>query len=47
MKRFFEDETGDTNIVSLLIMIILIIVAISLFKPYLFKLIGWFASAVL
>lgn len=44
MKRFFEDETGDTNIVPLIILIIIIVVFTILFKPYISKLLSWIIS---
>lgn len=47
MKRFFEDETGDTNIVPLIIMIVIIIVFGILFKPYISKLLSWVISPLL
>lgn len=47
MKRFFENETGDTNIVSLIILIIIIVVFIILFKPYISKLLSCIISTLL
>lgn len=34
MKKYFKDETGDTNIVSLIILATVIIVAVLIFRPY-------------
>lgn len=39
MKRFFKDETGDTNLVSLVILIAVIVVAVLIFRPYLQQLV--------
>lgn len=39
MKKFFKDETGDTNIVSLIILIGVIGVAVLIFRPYLQQLV--------
>ena len=47
MKRFFENETGDTNIVSLIILSIIIVVFIILFKPYISKLLSCIISTLL
>lgn len=47
MKKFFEDETGDTNIVPLIILVIIIIAFIVLFKPYVSKLLSWLISTLL
>lgn len=41
LKRFFKSEKGDTNIVSLLIVLAVIVIAVFIFKPYLEKLFSW------
>lgn len=33
-KNFFTDENGDTNIISILIILAVIIALVFLFKPY-------------
>ena len=34
MKKFFKDETGATEFVPIFIIILLVIIAVVLFKPY-------------
>lgn len=42
MKRnFFKEERGDTNIVSLIILITVAVVAAVIFKPYIGSLVQW------
>ena len=40
MRKFINDEKGDTNIVPIIIIIVLVIVAAIIFKPYISKLIS-------
>lgn len=46
MKKFWEDEDGETNLVSIIIIVFVIIVALVLFKPYILKLILWIKSCL-
>lgn len=41
LKEFFNDQRGDTNIVSIIIMLIVIIIAAVLFGPYLAQGFSW------
>lgn len=42
MKRnFFKEERGDTNIVSLIILLVVVIVSVVIFKPYINDLWQW------
>ena len=42
MKRnFFKEERGDTNIVSLIVLIGVVIIAAVIFKPYIGSLVQW------
>lgn len=38
LNKFLHDEQGDTNIVSIIIILTIVIIAIFLFKPYIAKL---------
>lgn len=37
LKKFFQDEKGDTNIVSIIILLVIVLIAALLFKPYIAK----------
>lgn len=39
--RFIKDERGDTNIVSLIILLGVIIGAVLIFRPYISQLFAW------
>ena len=41
LKRFLKSEKGDTNIVSLLIVLAVVVIAFVIFKPYVAKLFSW------
>lgn len=41
MKKFLNDESGDTNLVSIIIVLALVIIAVILFKPYILKFALW------
>ena len=41
MRKFMKDEKGDTNFVSIIILLILVIAAVILFKPYISKFALW------
>lgn len=47
MKKFFEDETGDTIIISVIIMLAVLIAAVVLFKPYIIGVITWITSILI
>lgn len=47
MKRFFENETGDTTIVPLIILTVINVAFITLFKPYVSKLLSCIISTLL
>ncbi len=40
-KKFWKEQRGDTNIVSLIILIGVIIIAVAIFKPYIAELTNW------
>ena len=40
-KKFLKSEKGDTNIISLLILLGVIVVAVIIFRPYIAKLFSW------
>ena len=40
-KKFLKSEKGDTNIISLLILLGVIVVAVIIFRPYIEKLFSW------
>ena len=42
LRKFLKDEAGDTNIISLIILLGVIIVAVLIFKPYIAGLFSWF-----
>ncbi len=44
MKKFLKDEKGDSNFVSLIIVLLLMIAAILLFKPYIAQFTTWILS---
>lgn len=44
MKHFLKNEDGDTNIVPLVILLVLIISASLIFRPYIIKLVEWLIS---
>lgn len=44
MKKFLEDERGESNLISLIILLVLVIIAVLLFKPYIIKIISWIWS---
>lgn len=44
MKRFHLDNRGDTNFVSLVIMIAVVVVAVVIFKPYVSMLVAKIVS---
>ena len=46
MKRVFENEKGDTNIVSLIVLIAVIVVAIIIFKPYIMQFVNWIMNLI-
>lgn len=41
MKQFLANNKGDTNIVSLLILIAVIVVAAIIFRPYIGRFFSW------
>lgn len=41
MKQFLANNKGDTNIVSLLILIAVIVVAAIIFRPYIGQFFSW------
>ncbi len=41
LKNFFKSEKGDTNIVSLIVLLGVIVIAAIVFKPYIAKLFSW------
>lgn len=41
MNQFLRDNRGDTNIVSLLILIAVIVVAVLIFRPYIGQFFSW------
>ncbi len=41
LKKFLKDQKGDTNIVSIIIILGVIIVAALIFKPYITQLVNW------
>lgn len=41
IKNFLKDETGDTNIVSLIILLGVVIGAVVIFRPYIAQLAAW------
>lgn len=44
MKKFLEDDRGESNLISLIILLVLVIIAVLLFKPYIIKIISWIWS---
>ncbi len=40
-KKFWNEQRGDTNIVSLIILIGVVIIAVAIFKPYIAELTDW------
>lgn len=44
MKKFLNDERGDSNFVSIIAILILLIVAVVLFKPYVLEFVLWLHS---
>lgn len=41
-KKFLKSEKGDTNIISLIVLLGVIVIAVIIFKPYIAKLFFWF-----
>lgn len=41
LKNLLRNENGDTNIISLIILLGVIVVAAIIFKPYIVKLFSW------
>lgn len=41
LKDFLKSEKGDTNIVSLIVLLGVIVIAAIVFKPYIAKLFSW------
>ena len=44
MRNFWKSENGDTNFVSIIILLILMIVAVALFGPYVSEFVSWLSS---
>ncbi len=45
-KFFFSDESGDTNIVSLIIILAIVIIAVILFKSYAVEIVEWIKGLI-
>ncbi len=41
MNRFIKDEKGETNFVSLIVLLTIIVIAIIIFRPYILQLFNW------
>lgn len=41
VKKFLKEQRGDTNIVSLIILVGVVIIAVAIFKPYIGELANW------
>lgn len=46
MKNFLRNERGDSNFVSIIIVLILIIAAVILFKPYVSEMVLWLLALI-
>ena len=40
-EKFLKEQRGDTNIVSLIILVGVVIIAVAIFKPYIGELANW------